>query len=212
MKVLAIALNSLRRLTRTRANLFFVIALPMLLILVLGLTVGTATPRVGAYVEGRQTPAIQALIDELENIDGADAVVFDSLSAATDQLKREDIDALVMVPADYDESLESGRVAQLSYGVIPGSGGFEVQGFVRSAVAAQNATLRATRLVVAETDVSESEAAALVAATAEAQTHVGVRTVDADGEAFIEADVVGFVAAQELVLFVFVMSRCWPVR
>ncbi|NNE96256.1 MAG: ABC transporter permease [Acidimicrobiales bacterium] len=206
MKVLAIALNSLRRLTRTRANLFFVFALPMLMILVLGLTVGSATPRIGVYVEGERTPAVRALIDELETIEGADAVVFDGLGEATDQLKREDIDALVTVPDDYGETLESGGLATLSYSVIPGNGGLEVQGFVRSAVAAQSSTLRATRLVVAETDVSDGEAATLVAATAEVQPTVSVRTVDADGAPFIEADIVGFVAAQELVLFVFVMS------
>jgi len=206
VKVLAIALNSLRRLTRTRANLFFVFALPLLLILVLGLTIGTATPRIGVYVEGQHTPAVQALIDELERIEGADVVTFEGLSEATDQLEREDIEALVTVPADYDEALGSGGKAELSYSVIPGSGGFEVQGFVQSAVAALNADARATRLVVAETGIPEQEAAALVAATAEAQPSVSVRTVDADGDAFIEADTVGFVAAQELVLFVFVMS------
>ena len=206
MKVLAIALNSLRRLTRTRSNLFFVFALPMLLILVLGLTVGTATPRIGVYVEGGQTPAVQALIDELEAVEGADVVVFDALSEANDQLEREDIEALMTIPTDYEDALESGGVAELSYTVIPGSGGFEVQGFVQSAAAAQSATVRATRLVVAETGVSESEAAAIVAATTAAQPAVSLRTVDADGDAFLKADAVGFVAAQELVLFVFVMS------
>ena len=47
MTVLAIAGNGLRRLFRARSNLVFVFALPMLLILVLGLTVGPATPRTG---------------------------------------------------------------------------------------------------------------------------------------------------------------------
>lgn len=206
MKVLAIALNSLRRLTRTRSNLFFVFALPMLLILVLGLTVGTATPRIGVYVEGAKTPAVEALVDEMRDVEGADVVVFDGLSEATDELEREDIEALVTVPDDYDEALESGGVAELSYRVIPGSGGFEVQGFVQSAVASQSATLRATRLVVAETGVSETDATALVAGAADAQPAIGVRTIDTDGDSFVESDAVGFVAAQELVLFVFLMS------
>lgn len=206
MKVLAIALNSLRRLTRVRANLFFVFALPMLLILVLGLTVGTATPRIGVYVEGRQTPMVHAMIDELEGVEGADVEVFDELSEATGQLEREDIGGLVTISSDYEEALGSGGVAELSYRVIPGSGGLEIQSFVESAVAAQGATVRATRLVVAEAGVSEGQAAALVAATAEGQRAVAVRTLDADGEAFVKADAVGFVAAQELVLFVFLMS------
>ncbi len=206
MKVLAIALNSLRRLTRTRSNLFFVFALPMLLILVLGLTVGSATPQIGVYVEGPGTPAVEALLDEMRDVEGVEVVVFDGLSEATGDLEREDIEALVIVPDDYDESLESGGVAELSYRIIPGSGGFEVQGFVQSAVAAQSSTLRATRLVVAETGVSETEASALVADASEAQPAVEVRSVDSGGEPFVESDAVGFVAAQELALFVFLMS------
>ena len=90
--------------------------------------------------------------------------------------------------------------------MIPGSGGFEVQGFVQAAIARQNATVRATRLVVDETGVPATEADAVVAASAEAGSSIEVATVDADGDSFVKADAVGFVAAQELVLFVFVMS------
>ena len=206
MKVLAIATNSLRRLIRTRSNLFFVFALPLLLILVLGLTVGGSTPSIGVHVEGERTSAVEALIDELEQVEGARVVVFDELEEATDQLEREDITALVTVPRDYSDALASGGVTELGYQAIPSSGGFEVQGFVESAVAAQNTTARATRLLVAETGLPESEAAVLVARAVEEQLTVSVETVDADGDAFVEADAVGFVAAQELVLFVFVMS------
>lgn len=206
MKVLVIAANSLRRLIRTRANLFFVFALPLLLILVLGLTIGTDTPRIGVYVEGERTPAVEALIDGLGRVEGAEVEVFDDLEQATNQLDREDITALVTVPRDYGAALGSGGATELSYEAIPGSGGFEVQGFVQSVVATENAALRATRLVVAETGLPESEAAALVAATAQGRPAITVNSVDADGDAFIEADTVGFVAAQELVLFVFVMS------
>ena len=122
MKVLAIAANSLRRVVRTRANLFFVFALPMLLILVLGLTVGTDTPRIGVYTEAERTPTVQALIDELERVEGADVVLFGGLDEATDQLEREDIEALVTVPEDYEQALASGGEAELTYAAIPGSG------------------------------------------------------------------------------------------
>ena len=206
MTVLAIAGNGLRRLFRARSNLVFVFALPMLLILVLGLTVGPATPRIGVYVDGPSPPAVDALIDELELVDGADIVSFGDLGEAIDQLEREDIEALVSVPADYGDTIGSGDVVDLTYEVIPGSGGFEVQGFVQAAIARQNATVRATRLVVDETGVPATEADAVVAASAEAGASIEVATVDADGDSFVKADAVGFVAAQELVLFVFVMS------
>ncbi len=47
MKVIAIALNSLQRLLRDKANVFFVFVLPLLLILVLGSAVATFEPRIG---------------------------------------------------------------------------------------------------------------------------------------------------------------------
>ncbi len=206
MKALAIGFNSLRRLARDRSNVFFVFALPLLPILVLGLTVGTATPRIGVHADGERTQAAQALIDELERVDGVDIVEFGTVDEARSRLEREDIEAFVVVPADYGAALDGGGTAELAYWAIPGTGGFEVQNFVESAVAAQNTTLRAIRLVEAETGVPDAEAAAVVTTTAEQQSAVAVRTVDADGDEFIEADAVGFVAAQELVLFVFIMS------
>ncbi len=206
MKVVAIAVNSLRRLVRTRANLFFVFALPLLLILVLGLTVRGSTPHIGVYVAGERTAEVDELIDGLEQVEGARIVVFDELDEANDQLEREDITALVTVPRDYAEALSSEGAIELAYQTIPGSGGFEVQGFVQSAVARQNSIVRATRLVAAETGLDASEVAALVAQAAATPSVVDVTTVDADEDAFVQADAVGFVAAQELVLFVFVIS------
>ena len=206
MTILVIGANSLRRLVRVRENLFFVFALPLLLILVLGLTVSAAEPRIGVHVEGERTPAVDRLIAGLEQIEGTRTAVFDDLEEANDQLEREDLTALVLVPADYDRALGSGATTELRYLAIPTSGGYQIQGFVQSVVAEQNATVRATRLVAERTGMSEVDAAALVATTARAVPELEVTTVDPDGRAFAESDAVGFVAAQELVLFVFLMG------
>ena len=206
MTVLVIAANSLRRLVRIRENLFFVFALPLLLIVVLGLTVGSATPRIGVHVEADRTPAVDRLIEGLEAIDGASTTVFDDLAEATGQLEREDITALIVVPAGYEEALQTGANVELRYVTIPTSGGFEIQGLVRPVLAEQNAAIRATRLVVDRAGVDEQEAAAVVAATDRTLPDVQVTTVDPTGRRFVDADAVGFVAAQELILFVFLIS------
>jgi ABC-2 type transport system permease protein len=206
MTVLAIAANNLRRLVRERANLFFVFALPLLLILVLGLTLGSDEPRIGILVEDGISADAQALIDELERVEGMELVRFDDLDAADAELEREDITALVVIPAGYEDALAAGDQAQLEYRAIPASGGFEVQSLVQSAVADHNATLRAVRVVSEQTGLPASEAAARVATTDDALAPVEVVTVDADGEGYVDADAVGFVAAQELVLFIFVIG------
>ena len=87
--MLVIAGNSLRRLIRVRSNLFFVFALPLLLILVLGLTVGTATPSIGVYAEGETTDSVEALIDELKAVDGVVTV------AEHDEVVGEGLDEVV---------------------------------------------------------------------------------------------------------------------
>jgi ABC-2 type transport system permease protein len=206
MTVLVIAANNLRRLVRERSNLFFVFALPLLLILVLGLTLGSDEPRIGIHVADATSTDAQELIDRLERVEGIEIVLFDGFDAANDELEREDITALVVIPAGYDEALAAGDRAELEYRVIPGSGGFEVQSLVQAVVADHNATLRAGRVVSEQTGLPASEAAAQVAATDEALARVEVATVDVDGEPYVDADAVGFVAAQELVLFVFLIG------
>jgi len=206
MTVLTIAANNLRRLLRDRGNLFFVFALPLMLILVLGLTVGSTEPRIGVHVEDGRAVGPQELIDELERREGIDVVVFDDLVAATDDLRREDITALVVVPAGYQQAIESGDQAALEYRVIPTGEGFEVQSLVQSVVAEHSTTLRASRLLSEEAALAPDEATERVAAVAASQTRIEVTTVDADGESYVDADTVGFVAAQELILFVFLIG------
>lgn len=206
MTVLVIAANNVRRLVRERANLFFVFALPLLLILVLGLTLGSDEPRIGIYVEDAVSADAQELIDGLERVEGIEVAVFETFDAANDELEREDISALVVVPAGYDEALAAGDPVELSYRVIPTTGGFEAQSLVQAVVADHNAMLRAARVVSEQTDLPAKEAGSQVSAVAEALARVEVATVDDDNERYIDADAVGFVAAQELVLFIFVIG------
>ena len=206
MSVLVIAANNLRRLVRERENLFFVFVLPLALILVLGVTLGGDEPRIGVHVEGGVTPEAQQLIDGLDEVDGVGVEVFSDLGAATDELEREDITALVVVPAGYGATIASGGATEVEYRVIPISGGFEMQSLVQSVIADQNTAIRAGRVVAEQTGLAPAEASERVAALSENITAASVVTVDADGDPYVESDAVGFVAAQELILFMFLMS------
>ena len=206
MSVLVIAANNLRRLVRERENLFFVFVLPLALILVLGVTLGGDEPRIGVHVEGGVTPEAQQLIDGLDEVDGVGVEVFSDLGAATDELEREDITALVVVPAGYGATIASGGATEVEYRVIPISGGFEMQSLVQSVIADQNTAIRAGRVVAEQTGLAPAEASERVAALSENITSASVVTVDADGDPYVESDAVGFVAAQELILFMFLMS------
>lgn len=206
MTILTIAANNLRRLVRTRSNLFFVFALPLMLILVLGLTLGNDEPRIGVYVEGEHSAAADELIASLKGLDGSTVVRFDGRGTAIDQLEREDITALVVVPEGYEAALVDGGFVELEYQTIPSSGGREMQSIVESVVAATNASIRASRLVSQQTGLPPADASEQTGSVAKALDSVEVATVDADGDRYVAADAVGFVAAQELVLFVFLIG------
>ena len=206
MSVLVIAANNLRRLVRERANLFFVFVLPLAMILVLGVTLGSDEPRIGVHVAGGVTPGAQQLIEGLDDVDGVGVEVFDDLGAAIDELEREDITALLVVPAGYDDTIASGGATEIEYRVIPTSGGFEMQSLVRSVIADQNTTIRAGRVVADQTSLPPARASEWVAALTEDIATVEVVAVDADGDRYVESDAVGFVAAQEVILFMFLMS------
>lgn len=206
MTVLVIAANNLRRLLRERGNLFFVFVLPLMMILILGLTVADDEPRIGIHVAGEESTGAKELIDGLERLEATDVVLFDDLDEGTGELRREDITALVIVPAGYDEAIAAGDSAVLEYRVIPSSGGFKMQSLVQSVVADSNATLRAGQVVSTQTGVPTVEVKEQVAAAEAALARVEVATVDADGADYVGGDEVGFVAAQELVLFMFLMG------
>ena len=71
MKVLTIAGNSVRLLFRDRSNIFFVLILPIVLILVIGLMFGGAfTPRVGVVLVD-DGPSAADLADHLDATEGS---------------------------------------------------------------------------------------------------------------------------------------------
>ncbi|HSL63110.1 MAG TPA: hypothetical protein VK874_00505, partial [Gaiellaceae bacterium] len=71
MKALAIAGTELRRLVRWRPSLFFLFALPMLIILVLGAAFGSQTVRLAVAADGAG-PLGRELVAALEASPGVD--------------------------------------------------------------------------------------------------------------------------------------------
>ena len=206
MSALVIAGNSVRRLLRERTNLFFVFVLPLLLLVALGLSVAGAAPLIGIHVVGDRDPATDALIDELEGLDGAKATVYDDLGEATRRLRSEELHGLVVIPADFGSSLAAGETATVEYLVLPEGLGFEVQSLVGAAVADQNRDLRAGWLIEAQLGLTPDEAADRIELVADSAPEVTVTVVDSTGRPFAASNAVGLVAAQQVILFTFLIS------
>jgi len=150
MKAWTIAVTDLRRMLRTRANIFFVFVFPMLLILALGATFGGAgTPRLGVVIT-RPGQLSNALLRQLERTPYLRVERATSDSALLTLIERGNLSAGLEVPASYDSAIRQGRTVELNYLARPGLSSGQLGQAVRGAVAAQAAMLGAARFAVAQ--------------------------------------------------------------
>lgn len=112
MSALALARTSLRRVVRDRRALFFLVVLPILVILIVGATArGFDRFRVG-LLERSSGPAASAMARALSSAPQLDVERFSSLDAARRGVARGEVAAVVVLPAGLDATLaHGGRVA-----------------------------------------------------------------------------------------------------
>ena len=107
MKVLAIVLNELRRTFRWRASAFFLLILPMILILLLGVAFGNDNARLG--VTGSQAPLATELVKALDAQPGLAIRHYSSEQSLKKAVERGYVSAGLVIPANYDAKLSAGR-------------------------------------------------------------------------------------------------------
>ncbi|NNL68679.1 MAG: ABC transporter permease, partial [Acidimicrobiia bacterium] len=110
-KALAIGWVNIVRFMRERANLFFVFAFPLLLILLLGAMYGGGfDTKVGVLVEGPGGPLADRLVAAVEDLDETTVVAYDSEPSLIDAVQRGRADGGLVIPSGYDAALvEGGR-------------------------------------------------------------------------------------------------------
>jgi ABC-2 type transport system permease protein len=204
MKLFVIAANSVRRLLRDRSNLFFVFVLPLVLLFVIGLVFGGAFVSKVAIVAPDGGPLAADLVARIQAVDDLDVVTMATEAGARDEVRRNQIDAVLVIPADFDRSLTSGDEAEIVYISGPTSGGFEVQSVVNAVIAQQAAVIRAARFAAAETGVDDATASA--AAEAVAATIPVVAVVSEGDTSGAGAGQFDLGAAQNLVMFMFITA------
>ena len=204
MKIFVIAGNSVRRLLRDRSNLFFVFVLPLVLLFVIGLVFGGAFVSKVAIVTPGDGPLAAELVARIQAVDDLDVVTMATESRARDEVRRNQIDAVLVIPADFDRSLNAGDEAEIVYISGPASGGFEVQSVINAIIARQASVLRAARFAAAETGVDDATATAAAESVAAVIPAVAVASEgDAPGTG---PGQFSLGAAQNLVMFMFITA------
>jgi ABC-2 type transport system permease protein len=210
-----IALNftstSLRRIVRDRTALFFLIVLPILVILVVGLAVrGFDKFRVGVVDEGAgagQRPLATELVAQLRVAPSLKLIGIGSRDAAAIAVRRGEVAATVIIPADLDAVVSSGGTASITVIGDDAAGNTRAARTAIEAVVAEHAArLNAARFVVTigAADFAQGLAAATTAQALPPALAVRDEVVNA-GRAALPSGYSSS-APTMLVLFVFINS------
>ena len=204
MKTLTIAGSSLRRLFRERSNIFFIFVLPIVLILVLGLVFGSGfTSRVALIASGND-PLADEIIESISTSTAFETMAADDLEDVRARLRRNEIDAVIVLPDGYGAALVSGNTVEIAYYSTPSSGGFVVRSVVEAAIAEQAAVIRAGRFAADSTDTDPATAFDTARLIQGSIAALGVETEGgASGGSGSQFDLG---AAQQLLLFMFLTA------
>jgi len=205
-KVVAIAGVEARRTVRDRTALFFILLLPVFLILIIGIALGGSTNRVptGVVVQGTG-PLTTELRQALARSPRITVHRYSSPDALRTAVRHSEVVAGVVIPAGYDAALRAGRPDGVQFINDPsGQSSLAARGPVAAVVDQESATTTAARFAVDHTGVSFD--AALATARAMASTGgVGVDVSAATGRAPLPTGF-SYTAPSNLVLFVFITS------
>ena len=204
---MAMASASFRRIARDRTALFFMVVLPVVVILVIGTVAEQQSAfRVGVVDEGAGAEGGR-LTEALRASAAVEVEPFDDLEGARTALRRGELDTVVVLPAGIDAVLAAGRPAEV--GVVADQASASrraAASAVRSIVAERAGRLQAARVHqgYAGGPLAASEAA--VEAVAGGVAPVGVRSTVVDAESGYLPSGFGYSAPTMLVLFVFITS------
>ena len=206
MKVLAIVAVNLLRASRDRTALFFSILLPLILILVLGLTYGSGNSvRIG-LVDGDGGALAAGLVAEIESTTDINVEIrrYDSIKSLRDAAGRGIVQVGVAIPPAYTNDLRSGGRVAVAVVVPPTAVASAIRTTVEQAIASEAALVRAARFSSAETgrpfETTLAEAATIAA------TLPGVAIRIEPVKAATGPDGYALGAQSQLILFMFLTS------
>lgn len=207
--VWTIARVELRRFLRERTLLFFALALPVVITVVIGVTMfGDDRTYVLGVADEDGGEVAADLVAALAEAPGAELRRYDDGADLRAAVRRTNVDAGLIVPAGFGESVARGGHATVTLVGDPvDDDTASVRAAVAGVVAAQSQRVTAAGFAVRHASIDIDEATALTAQLAARQTPVPVRVVAAEGTEEPTSDnQFDYTAPSNLVLFVFINS------
>lgn len=206
MKALEIARVSMLRTFRDRLGLFFIVILPMILVVVLGLTYGGMNvARVGiADQDGSSLSG--SLVDDIRTTDvRLEIRRYDTAADLRDAVERGFIEIGLAIPSGYGGALRDGARAQVEVVAQPQSYASAVRTAIDDAVARQTGLIQAARYASSTSGVPFDVALAAARDRQGAVAGVGV-TVVAVSDATANPNGFAVGAQSQVILFMFLTS------
>ena len=206
MKAIEIARVSILRTFRDRMGLFFIVVLPMILVIVLGMTYGGMNAaRVGIADQDRSFLS-EALIGDIQATDiRLDVRRYDSAADLQDAVARGFIEIGLAIPTGYDATLRLGGQGHVEIVAQAQSYASAVRTAVDDAIARQTAQIQAARYVSTTSGITFDAA---LAAARDRQSAVAGIDVAMESVGDVTSNPNGFAvgAQSQVILFMFLTS------
>ena len=197
----------LRRLLRDRTALFFMTVLPVVVIVIIGVTFGSAGGlEIGVVDNSHSSSAASLIMKEMERSDGTTVTMFDTIDELRSAVRRQSVSAGAVLPEGLDDAVVNGDVEINLIALPDGQAASLARDVLVSAAATVLAPADAARFAAARTDVDIATAQRTAQGLSASLPRVAVTTVDVGREQRTGLSQFSLVAPQELVLFVFINS------
>jgi ABC-2 type transport system permease protein len=200
-----IAANELRRAAQDRVAMFFVVGLPVMIIVLIGTTFGDMEGFEVGVLDRDGTPASDDLAATLDGNDGISVEGYDSIDVLRRDIRTGGIAAGIVVPAGYGDDLDAGDDATLEMIADPTSGSAAaVQASVRAAIGDAAIQIAAARTAAEAGGIDQATAAREAAAQADTLPRAGVGSESVDEGETLNLGSFDYTAPSNLVLFTFI--------
>lgn len=214
MKAIVVALLELRRMSRDKTALFFILLFPSLIILIIGVAIFGASGAAGvqgdlAVLDQGSGSLGKELIGTLEQERLLLLTPYEDLNMVHKAIRRETIDAAIVLPRGYTEDLKAGKAAEIQFLAPTIDPAPVIRSLVTEALGEQGARVRAA-VFATENGEGEFEAnlvrAGEAAAAPQNEIAVSTQTLGRDDPADRAFTGFTYPAASNLILFVFISS------
>lgn len=205
MTALVIARLHLKRVFRDRTALIFMILLPVVITLVIGVSIFKSAAELSIGVVAPEGVFAEQLVQGLQSAPSFHVDRFDNLASLRKAVRRENVSAGLFIPATYDRDLRRGVPVEISLLVDPGRNAPQaVRQQIEAVAAEQGAKIQAANFAAGERAIGFEQAYDIAERASKQAPVIAVDVTSAKSNSDDLPTGFGYTAPANLVLSVFI--------